>query len=294
MSTFVLIICVLCYFVANIYQNKFSSTLEGRIFPMNCFQIVWMAMATAAFVMFELLTDGLQFSNITMLYGIVGGISTLLGSMCLLGALSKGPLSLTILIFSMYVVVPPVLAMIFLGESASICQIIGMLLIVAVIFLSNYNKDESGKKYSRVWWLLCIGCAVFTGASNYIAKVHQTRLPGQEVREYAIVNYVVAIMLAFLFALFFRKKESKQERYSFKASTFLLPAVMVALTQGGANLCNLYNASRLPAIILYPVTQLATLLLTMVYGIIFLKEKMSRVTAVCLIMGAAAIILMNF
>ena len=126
MSALVLVLCVLCYFVANIYQNKFSATLENRIFPMNCFQMLWMAMAIAAFAVFELLTDGFQFSTTTITYGMVAGVITLLGSLCLLGALSKGPLSLTILIFSMYVVVPPVLAMIFLGEKATICQLIGI------------------------------------------------------------------------------------------------------------------------------------------------------------------------
>lgn len=296
MSAFVLCLCVLCYFVANIYQNKFSSTLEGRMFPMNCFQMAWMGMAVVAFTIFELVTDGLQFSGTTIVYGIAAGIFTLLGSMCLLGALAVGPLSLTILIFSMYVVVPPVFAMLFLGERFTVCQIIGIVLIVLVIILSNYNKDESGKKYSRKWWLMCIGCAVFTGTSNYIAKVHQTKLPGREVREYAIVSYVLAILLAFCFALYFRVKEAKEERksYQFRVVYFLIPAVMVALTQGGANLCNLYNASRLPTIILYPVTQLATLMLTMVYGLIFLKERISRVTVACLVMGAAAIVLMNF
>jgi len=253
-----------------------------------------MAMAIAAFAVFELLTDGFQFSTTTITYGMVAGVITLLGSLCLLGALSKGPLSLTILIFSMYVVVPPVLAMIFLGEKATICQLIGIVLIIIVIILSNYNKDESGKKYSRVWWLLCIGSVIFTGLSNYLAKVHQTKLPGLEQREYAIVSYSVAIVIAFICAMVFKKKEAGREKYVFHAKTFLLPAIVVALTQGGANLCNLYNASKLPAIVLYPVTQLSTLLLTMVYGIIFLKEKMSKLTAVCLTLGAVAIVLMNF
>lgn len=294
MSAFVLILCVLCYFVANIYQNKFSVTLNNRMFPMNCFQMLWMAMAIAAFAIFELMTDGFQFSDITISYGAVAGVTTLLGSLCLLGALSKGPLSLTILIFSMYVVAPPVLAVIFLNEQVTACQIVGIVLIVTVIFLSNYNKDESGKKYSKVWWLLCIGSVVFTGLSNYIAKVHQTKLPGKEVREYAIISYSVAIIIAFICGLIAKKKESGMEKYEFRAGTFLLPAIMVALTQGGANLCNLYNASRLPTIVLYPVTQLSTLLLTMVYGVVFLKEKLTKLTIICLVMGAAAIVLMNF
>lgn len=295
MSTFVLILCVVCYFVANIYQNKFSKTLDGRIYPMNYFQIFWMGLAIAAFAAFELATDGFQFSSLTIEYGIVSGVIQLLGSMCLLGAMATGPLGLTILIFSMYVVVPTILAVVFLGERVTPCQVIGIILILLVIFLSNYNKDEAGKKYSRLWWLLCVGCVVFTGISNYIMKVHQTKLPGQETREYSIVSYLAAIVIAFIFSICFRAKETKgKEKYRFTVGGFLVPGIMIALTQGGANLCNLYNASRLPAIILYPVTQLATLLITIIYGVIFLREKLSRMSVVCLLLGAAAIVMMNF
>ena len=151
MSVFVLALCVCCYFVANIYQNKFSSTLEGRIYPMNYFQILWMAMAIGAFVTFELLTDGLQFSKTTCLYGACGGIFSLFGAMCFMGALSCGPLSMTLLVFSMYVVVPPVLAMIFLGEKATGCQVVAILIIILVLILSNYNKDDVGNHFSKKW-----------------------------------------------------------------------------------------------------------------------------------------------
>lgn len=296
MSVLVLILCVLCYFVANIYQNKFSATLGGRIYPMNCFQILWMALAIVAFVVFELCTDGLQFSNLTCIYGSVAGAFSLLGSMCFIGALSCGPLSLSLLIFSMYVMVPPILAMIFLGEKATVCQTIGIILIILVLILSNYNKDETGKKYSRKWWLLGIGSVIGVGVSNYIAKVHQTIMPGQEVREYSIVSYVVGIVLAFFLLLFFRRKDLARNPvpYKFTVAGFLVPAVVVAITQGGANLCNLYNASRLPTIILYPVPQLATLMLSTLYGAVILKEKLSRMMVVCLVMGAIAIVLMNF
>lgn len=296
MSIFVLVLCVCCYFVANIYQNKFSTTLDGRIYPMNCFQMLWMALAVGGFLVFELLTDGLQFSQTTCFYGIWGGIFSLVGAMCFLGALSCGPLSLTLLIFSMYVVVPPVLAMIFLGETATVCQMIAIFIIVLVLILSNYNKDDLGNRFSKKWWLLGIGSIVGTGVTNYIAKLHQTVLPGQEVREYAIVSYVTGILIAFIFSRIFVRRDmvKHQETYRFTLQYFLIPAIVIAITQGGANLCNLYNASRLPAIILYPVTQLATLMLSTIYGVVVLKEKLSRCMVICLMLGAVAIILMNF
>lgn len=297
MSALVLAICVICYFIANIYQNKFSSTMGEKMYAMNFFQTVWMSMAVLAFLVMELLGDGLTFSPLTMKLAPIAGIFTILGGMCLLYALSKGPLSLTILIFSMYVVVPPILAMPILGESFSICQWLGLVLIIIVIFLSNFDRDTLGKKYPRIWWLLCIGSIIFVGLSNFVMKYHQTLIQGREQREYGIVSYLTGVLLAGCIGLVLKKKilaNKNCEPYKYTKEGFLFPAICVALAQGGANLCNLYNASRLPSIVLYPVSQLSTLMLTVIYGIIVLKEKPTKVSISCLLLGTIAILLMNF
>lgn len=297
MSAFVLAISVVCYFFANIYQNKFSSTMNGKLYAMNYFQMLWMGIATTAFFIMELVSDGLSFSLLTLQLAPIAGLFTILGGMSLLFAMAKGPLSLTVLIFSMYVVIPPLLAMPILGEHFSALQWVGLVLILFVIFLSNFDCDAVGKKYSKIWWLLCIGSVFFTGLSSFFMKYHQTMMPGLEQREYAIVSYGCGIILACLISIILKKKiddGNENNSYKFTKAGFFLPAVMVALMQGGANLCNLYNASRLPAIILYPVSQLSTLMLTVVYGIVVLREKPTKVSISCLFLGALAIMLMNF
>ena len=297
MSALVLVICVVCYFYANIYQNKFSSTINGKLYAMSYFQMLWMGIAAVAFLIMELVSDGLSFSALTLQLAPIAGIFTILGGMSLLFAMTKGPLSLTILIFSMYIVIPPLMAMPILGEHFSMSQWIGLVLILIVIFLTNFDRDAVGKKYPRIWWLLCIGSVVFVGLSNFIMKYHQTMMPGEEQREYAIVSYTCGIVLASVLGYilkWFIDGKNKSDSYRFTKNGFFIPAVMVALMQGGANLCNLYNASRMPAIILYPVSQLSTLMLTVVYGILVLKEKTTKVSVSCLLLGALAIVMMNF
>lgn len=297
MSACVLILSVFAYFVANIFQNKMSATLQGRTYPSSYFQMLWMGLAGVAIFFYEFCTDGVSFSAETLGYGSMAGTISLLGGVCLLSAMALGSLSLTILIFSMYIVVPPVLAVIFLGEPVTVCQIIGIILIIIVIALTNFKKEETGsKKASTLWWLLSIGSALCTGLSSYIMKVHQTAMPGMEEREYTVVSYLTGFVVAFIFATIFRTRELKKGAipYVMTKAGFFIPAVGVAVAQGCAMLCNMYNASRLPAIILYPVSQLATLMLTTVYGIIFLKEKCSKLVVCCLSLGTIAIILMNF
>lgn len=296
MSIAVLGICVICYFIANIYQNKFSSSLKGQIYPMNYFQIVWMGVAGIGYFLVGLFSGGMHFSGLTIWLGSLAGIMSILGGMALMGGMARGPLSMTILIYSMYIVIPPIMAGLFLHETVTKSQIIAILLIIVVIFLSNSGGGKEKKIQDRWWWFLCIGSVICIGLSNFVMKFHQKIMPGAEIKEYSIVSYIWGILIAGLFAVVLRNREMKlgHERYRITAKYFVIPAIMTALVQGCANVCNLYNASRLPAIVLYPVTQLSTLMLTVLYGILFLKEHPTKRTVSCLLLGVAAIVLMNF
>ena len=298
MKYMVLVLIIVSYFMANLFQNRLSASLKGRIYPANLFQVCWMLLAILVFtVVGQAGMGGLHFSSYTVLMGTLAGICTTAGGMCLLGAMALGPLSLTVLIFSMYVIVAPVLSIVFLKEKVTFCQAVGTCLILGVLVLSNYSKEEGEGRKSRLWWLLCVGSITGTGLSNYIMKVHQYRMPNQDVWEYSIVSYGAGgICAAILALIFYRKDKSRSGRpgYRFTKKDFFGPAVGMAIAEGIANLGNLYNVSRLPAIVLYPVSQLGTLMMTVLFGLIVLKEKLNQVSILCLVMGTAAIILMNF
>lgn len=297
MKFIVLVVIILCYFLANIFQNRLSGSLENRIYPANLFQVVWMLLAIIVFAVIGTSTDGLHFSKYTVTMGALAGVCTIAGGMCLLGAMATGPLSLTILIFSMYVIVPPALAVPFLGEEITVCQLIGMIIILAVLIFSNYSGTEEKQSKSHKWWLLCLGSVLGMGLANYIMKVHQYHLPDQDIWEYSIASYMAGVVMAGIVGTIFFSREKKKtefQPYNFSWKSFWAPAVGMAVTEGMANLGNLYNASRLPAIVIYPVSQLGTLMLTVLFGLIVLKEKLTKVSAVCLVLGMAAIVLMNF
>lgn len=298
MTYIVLFLIIISYFGANIFQNRFSESLKGRIYPSNLFQMAWMFLATVVFLILGQTVNGrLQFSSYTVMMGMLAGVFVIAGGMCLLGAMATGPLSLTILIFSMYVIVPTILSILFLEEKVTICQVVGMLLILVVLIISNPKGEKEQKQKSRIWWFLCLGSVVGTGLSNFIMKVHQYHRPNQEIFEYSISSYVAGIICAAMLAGIFYRKERRIDgstTYRFTWGTFFGPAVGMAVTEGIANMGNLYNASRMSAIILYPVSQLGTLMLTVIFGMLVLKEKLTKMSVICLVLGTLAIVCMNF
>ena len=263
---------------------------------MNLFQICWMGIACLALSVIEALTNGLQFSAATVLLGGASGIFNVFSGMSLLMAMTTGPLSITILIFSMYVVVPPILAIPILHEQNTFCQGIGILMIIAVLVTGNYSKPADSAPRTKKWWLYCVSSALFSGLASFLIKVQQMLLPGLEQREYSISNFAAGVITAGIFYLWFSRRDAAEgkARYKPTAALFLVPAIALAICQSGAQMCNLYNATRLPAIVLYPVTQLSTLMLTTVYSIVFLHERPTPRNIACLTMGGTAILLMNF
>lgn len=253
MKYIILALIILSFFFANIFQNRVSGSLEKRIYPANLFQMAWMLLAIVLFAVIGTSVGGLHFTRYTIRMGSLAGIFNVAGGICLLGALASGPLSMTILIFSMYIIVPPVLATLFLGETATICQLIGMILILVVLFLSNYKTNDEKETKSPYWWLLCIGSIAGIGIANYVMKVHQSRLPDMELWEYSISSYAAGAAYAAAMAILFYNKEKKKKGfipYRFHWKNFYIPAVGMAIAEGAANWGNLYNASRLPAIVL--------------------------------------------
>ncbi len=296
MTILSMVIMAVCYFASNIFQNQFSGSLAGRKYPLPLFQGFWMGIAAVIMIIIKCFMGDFHFSEETIIISVFSGVFMALGGMMLVLALEKGAMSLTILLFSANPVIPTILSIFLLKERTTVFQVFGMILIIIVFILINLNKEDMGMKMERGWFLYSALSALFTGLSSFCTKLQQTRLPDLEQTEYMIALYVsgLIIMLICFVYLFRRERNFRKEKYIFGTSGFILPAIMVALVQGMAMLCSLYNSSRVPAIILFPVTQLLTLILTTIFSIIRLGERPERKTVLCMLIGITAIVIMNF
>lgn len=296
MTVLAMLTTAICYFVSNIFQNRFSKSLAGRKYPLPLFQGLWMGIATIFMLVMKLFAGSFHLSPDTIMISIFSGAFVALGGMMLVLALEKGPMSLTILLFSVNSVIPTLLSILLLKESTTIFQIIGMILILVVIVLINLNQEELGMKIERGWLLYTVLSFLFTGLCSFCTKLHQSRLPNLEQEEYSILLFASGSIIMMVCYVYLKKRNKKDgaERYPFSIADFYLPAMVVAVVQGTAMLCSLYNSSRMPAIIFFPVTQLLVLILITVFSVLCLGERPKRKTVVCMLIGVIAIVIMNF
>ncbi|RDU24694.1 EamA family transporter [Anaerosacchariphilus polymeriproducens] len=295
MIIFAMVMNAVCYFVSNIYQNKFSESLADKKYPLPLFQEVWMGIAVIALLIIKLISGEFQLSVDTLVIAAISGIFAALSGMMLVLALGNGPMSLTILLFSINSVIPTILSLFLLNEKPTVFQIIGIILILGIFILINFNKNDLGMQIKKKWFSYISLAVLFTGINLFCIKLQQNRHPNRELIEYTVILYLsgmIITMICFVF-LYRTEKDRKKINFNFQPSVFYLPAIIVALMQVGAMLCSLYNSSRIPSIILFPVTQLLTLMLTTIFSIVKLGERLNKKTIYCITASVIAIVIIN-
>ena len=70
-------------------------------------------------------------------------------------------------------------------------------------------------------------------------------------------------------------------------------AVIQAATNGIANALYVKAAADIPAVVLYPTVETGSMLLTSLVAFIFFKEKLTKTGIIALILGCAAVFLLN-
>ncbi len=203
---------------------------------------------------------------------LAGCMSLCLVSYTLLGfrVLKEGNMAFyTMFLMTGGMIVPYVFGLIFLDEPFSILRLLGLLVIVAAIVLSNLGS----KRFIAKILLLC--CVIFflNGGCSVSSKLCQTPNPYGVVSPMTFVclTGVIRFVLCAV-ALLFTKKEP-QEAPPVNLRKVLLLIVGVAIVNGTSYAMQLVGAANLPATVLYPIVSGGSILFSTLAGTLFFHEK---------------------
>ena len=202
-------------------------------------------------------------------------------------AMKIGSTSITILIYSVGLVLPIFYGSVFLSEEVSLLQLFGMLLVIlALVFIIDPRKDKS---FKAKWLVFSVLAALGSGTTAIIQKVHQNSYVKDEL--------CVFLVLAFLFSSIISicsgtVVKDGNERASFDKNTLRF-VLFSGVCIGALNVLNLFLAGRLPAIIQFPIYNIGSMILTGLGGKIFFGERMSRRKTFGFLAGCAAILMIG-
>ncbi len=244
-------------------------------------------------------------SDFSVWFGVLFGVVTALQAVFYLLALKKGPTSSTAVITSLSMILPTLSGAIWWGESIEIAQIFGIVMLVACIVLSGWEK---GGKGSLVWLLLCMGSFVFCGGVGIMQKVHQTSAYAGEITPFLTVAFASSSLVSFavigVMTLLKRQKEIPQEDKNLQPvsknkqedgkKSWIVWVIVIAsgLFTAINNLVNLHLSGVMDSAVFFPVFNGSCLVAVALASLLVFREKLSITKWIGAAVGIVAVILL--
>lgn len=234
--------------------------------------------------------NGFDFSLPVIITGIVSGICNLTAIIYLLKSMTSGSFTISIIIINLNFCVPILLSRAFLGEQVSLFQLIGIVLLIGVIIITNLQGDgtknaQEGKKQSKKYLIYAVLACVANGLINFMIKLQQYYTPEQGQDTFYLVMYASCTLICGIAYIIFDLIEKKRN-LNLKGATvdekgklkkIALTIFGIGFGVGACNAVSLYPQSLLPkyvsAPIQFTVTAAGAVLLSLIIGFIKYKEK---------------------
>lgn len=228
-----------------------------------------------------------QISGTTLLFLVLSGLSTGVSWLCYFKALQLGDVNKVAPIDKSSTVLTILLAFIFLGEPVSIPQALGVVGIgVGTLLMIAKKEVEDGKPHSKAWLVYAFLSAVFASLTSIFGKIGVENV---ESNLGTAIRTIVVLVMAWV--MVFVTGEQKGIRSIGKKSWVFL--FLSGITTGLSWLCYYRALQDGPASVVVPIDKLS-ILVTIVFSWIVLKEKLTPKAAVGLVLilaGTGAMLL---
>ena len=228
-----------------------------------------------------------QISGTTLLFLMLSGLSTGASWLCYFKALQLGDVNKVAPIDKSSTVLTILLAFIFLGAPVSIPQALGVVGIgVGTLLMIAKKEVEDGKPHSKAWLVYAFLSAVFASLTSIFGKIGVENV---ESNLGTAIRTIVVLVMAWV--MVFVTGEQKGIRSIGKKSWVFL--FLSGITTGLSWLCYYRALQDGPASVVVPIDKLS-ILVTIVFSWIVLKEKLTPKAAVGLVLilaGTGAMLL---
>lgn len=268
--------------LAKIGIEHINSTLATAVRTVVVLAFSWLMV----FVVGSQNTIG-QITGNTLLFLILSGLSTGASWLCYFKALQLGDVNRVAPIDKSSTVLTILLAFLFLGEPISLPQILGVLGIgIGTLLMISKKEVDQEKPQSKSWLLFALLSAIFASLTSIFGKM------GVENVESNLGTAIrTIVVLAMAWAMVFVTGEQKDLGKIDRKSAFFL--LLSGITTGLSWLCYYRALQDGLASVVVPIDKLS-ILVTIVFSGLVLKEKLSRKAGMGLVLilaGTGAMLL---
>ena len=283
-----LLISVFASFLYDTTLNYFSKKCSASGTDIYAFSVVSSSVAT---VLLLLLSDDLHLSLPTVLMSLLFGALIFSCNISAVNAFQRGPMSLTKVLITSSTLIAALSGFFFWDESISPAAGVGMVLMMLMVVLTA-KRDDSDRKASRVWILLCVLAIFSSGFVGVTQKLHQTSAYRNELDGFLLVSFLLSTLTNLWQYLRSRRKVAVSVTFSPRQATFWL-SLLCGVGMAFPHKINLYLSGILDSAIFFPLVNSIPLLLSLLAAIIFFRERPNLRQYIGILLGFAAVLLLS-
>lgn len=286
--SYISILLLVLSIALSITRNLLSKNISGFRFGSRSFFYLQAAIFGAGAVAL-LCLDGDMFkhiSTLTVVYALIYGAVLVLAQWCYTNALKTGNVGICSTIYSLGFILPTLSGAVFWSEEITVFDIIGVIIVIFTIAVSGRGKAENGKPQTNGYILPLTVAMVASGGLGIMQKVQQYSPYPDQRAFFVFAAFLFAGAVSLLCAVF-----RKGERGLSAAK--LISAGGVGIAFASCNLLNTTLAGMLPSTVFFPVLNVGTILLSMLFGVLIYKDRITKKDALTLTSGIISIILIT-
>lgn len=219
-------------------------------------------------------------------YAVVSGILYCTASILTYFALAYGSFALSMLVLSYSIVFSIGYGVIFLHEPITPFSAVGFVLLVVSLFLTR--KDSVSGKLSAKWIVCIVLSVVGNGMYGVITRMQQIRFDGVYDNECLAIGLGISAVVLFVSGIFTDGKHMKE------ILKYAVPYAMGAgLINGFRNVIGLFVCTMIPISVSSATTSGMKIVVSFLVSYLMFKETFLKRQVVGVIIGAAALVLLN-
>lgn len=255
------------FIALNAYQDKNGKSFRSIFFFCAIFSL------TGAVVFFALNGFNVSFSWYTLLFALSAAVIQILLQITGIKALSMGRVEIyTLFNVAGSMSVAYIFGITYFQEAIKVEHLIGVGLVLIALLVPVIYEKQSRKKSRALFWIMCILVFLSNGFFGAINKIHIVSGQGLSIKEYMFYMYLCMFLItsiSFGLAALFKKGDSK---------TLLNPrGFFFAFLYGLVNSVGMFlqysYADKVPASILFPLSNGGALVFGLIIGCIAYKKK---------------------
>ena len=268
--------------------SKNLSNVRFRTRPFFWCQSALFLCGAVALVLFGKISSGVVAYQ-TLIYAAVYAILLIFAQWFYTAALAKGNTALCSTVYSLGFILPTLSGAILWAESFSFLDLLGIMCAISAVIVSGL-KSQAKEKATKSYYFIPLVIAMLTsGGLGIVQKLQQKSAYAEQKSIFLLIAFALASVISLIFSLFAKKQGDPPFRRG-----KLAVASCIGVCFGCCNLLNTTLAGLLDSAIFFPTLNIGVILLSMICGVIFFKERILKKEITVLILGGVSILLLNF